>query len=101
MKKQKIKKEVKNVFKKAIDGMVKESKSLDVKGRKIIKVVKKEWKTSEPKREEVKKNIKKIIKNTQKKWKASKPERMELEKSIKSGASEIFKKTIKVAKKFK
>jgi hypothetical protein len=99
MKKQKIKS--KSAFKKAVAGVSKESRSLDIKGKKFIKGVKKEWKASEPKRKEVKKDIKKFIKNTEKNWKESEPERKELGKSIKAGASDIFKKTIKVVKKFK
>ena len=76
MKKQKVKKESKSAFRKAVVGVVKESKSLNIKGRKFIK-------------------------KTQKNWKESQPERKELKKSIKAGASDIFNKTIKVTKKFK
>lgn len=96
-----MKKKTKSVFKKAVASVVKESKSLDLKGKKFIKEVEKEWKESEPKREEVKRDIKKIIKNTEKKWKGSEPERRELEKSIKVGAKNIFNKTVKVVKKLK
>ena len=101
MKKQKVKGKSKGVFKKAVVSVLKESKSLNVKGKKFIKGAKKEWQASEPKRKKVKKDIKKFIKNTQKNWKESEPERKELGKSIKAGASDIFNKTIKVAKKFK
>ena len=101
MKKQKVKIKSKSAFKKAVAGVSKESRSLDIKGKKFIKGVEKEWKASEPKRKEVKKDIKKFIKNTKKNWKESEPERKELGKSIKAGASDIFNKTIKVAKKFK
>ena len=101
MKKQKVKGASKSVFKKAVADVLKESKSLNVKGKKLIKGVENEWKTSGPKRKKVKKDIKKFIKNTQKNWKESEPERKELSKSIKAGASDVFNKTVKVAKKFK
>lgn len=101
MKKQKVKRGSKSVFKKAVAGVLKESRSLNIKGKKFVKGVEKEWKASEPKRKEVKKDIKKFVKKTQKNWKESEPERIELGKSIKKGVSDIFNKTIKVAKKFK
>jgi len=101
MKKQKVKKGTKTAFSKTVSSALKESKSLKVKGKKFVKDVEKKWKASEPKRKEVKKDIKKFVKNTQKNWKDSKPERRDLEKSIKAGASDIFNKTIRVAKKFK
>ena len=76
MKKQKAKKEVKSAFQKAVVGVVKESKSLNKKGKKFVK-------------------------DAEKNWKASAPERKELGKSIKKGASDILNKTIKIARKFK
>jgi uncharacterized protein YlxW (UPF0749 family) len=101
MKKQKVKKSAKSTFNRNVSSVLKESKSLNVKGKKFVKNIEKKWKASEPERKEMKKDIKKFVKKTQKNWKDSKPERRELEKSIKKGTSDIFNKTIKVAKKFK
>ena len=55
MKKQKVKKESKSAFQKAVVGVVKESKSLNIKGKKFIKKTQKNWKESELARKELKK----------------------------------------------